>query len=84
MLTVSETSQREGSVLHSTRLNGVGDLKIISTSDMEIQTLEFAHLVFHLALVQYFLTMLPSLCFGMVMYILCYYTLEVCDFLILM
>ena len=37
---------------------------------------------FGLALVQYFLTMLPSLCFGMVMYILCHYMLEVYDLLL--
>lgn len=33
---------------------------------LETQSLEFAQLVFGLALVQYFLTMLPSLCLGTV------------------
>ena len=45
------TSPRERSVLQSSKLKGVG------TSDMEMQGLEFAQLVFCLALVQYFLTM---------------------------
>ena len=50
------------------------------TSDMEIQSLEFAQLVFfNLVLVQYFLSMLPSIYFETVMYILCHYVLEVCD-----
>ena len=39
---------------------------------------EFAQLGFGLALVQYFLTMLPL---GMVMYVLCYCMLEVCNLL---
>ena len=34
----------------------VRDLKNALTSDMEVQSLEFAQLVFYLALVQYFLT----------------------------
>ena len=46
-----------------------------------MQSLEFAQLAFGLVVVQYFLTVLPSLCFGMVMYILCHYMLEVCDLL---
>ena len=48
---------------------------------MKMQSLEFAQLVFSLALVQYVLTILPSLCFRMKMYILCHYMLEVCDLL---
>ena len=36
---------------------------------------------FQLYLNQYFLTMSPSLCFGMVMSILCHCMLEVCDML---
>lgn len=39
--------------------------------DMEIHDLEFVQLNFVLTLVQYFLSMLLSLCFGMVMYISC-------------
>ena len=65
----------------STKQKGVGGLKNISTSKMEVQSLEFAQLVFGLALVQYFLTMLPSLCFGVVTYILGHFMLEVCDLL---
>ena len=37
--------------------------------------------VFSLALIQCFLTMSPSQCFRMVMYILCHYMMEVCDLL---
>lgn len=69
LLPENGTSPRERSVLQSTELKGVGDLKSVLTSDMEMQSLEFSQLGFGLALVQYFLTMLPSLCFGMVMYI---------------
>lgn len=58
---------------------GTGNLKSVLTSDMEMQSLEFAQLVFGLTLVQYFLTMFPFLHFGVVMYILCHYMLQVCD-----
>ena len=68
-------------MLQSTKMKGVGKHKGALTSDMEMQSLEFALIVLGLALVQYFLTMLPSLCFRMVMYILCHYMLEVCDLL---
>ena len=44
-----------------------------------MQILEFAQLVFNLALAQYFLTTLPSLHFIMIMYILWHLMLEVCD-----
>ena len=67
-------------MLQSTKLKGVGDLKSILASDMEMQSLEFVHLVFSFALVQYFLTMLLLFDFEMVMYIWCHYMLEeVCD-----
>ena len=46
------------------------------TSDMEMQSLEFASLVFGFSLIQYFLTVLSSLCFGAIMYILCHDMLE--------
>lgn len=42
---------------------------------------KFARMVFSLALVQYFLTMPPFLYFGMVIYIPCYYVLELWDLL---
>ena len=42
---------QEREVLQSTKLKGVGDLKNALTSDMEMQSLEFAQLVFSLALV---------------------------------
>ena len=48
---------------------------------MEMQSLEFAPLVFSLVLVQYFLIVVFFLPLGMVMYILCLYILEVCDLL---
>lgn len=63
------------------KAEGIGDLKSILTSDMEMQSLEFVQLVFGLVVVQYFLTVFPSLCFGMAMYILCHYMLEVCALL---
>ena len=66
----SRTSRRERLVLQPTELEGVGDLKSILPSDMEMQSVEFAQLVFSPAMVQSFLTVLPSLCFGTVMYIL--------------
>jgi hypothetical protein len=47
-------------VLRSTNLKGVGDLQNM-TLDMEMQSLEFAELVFGLALAQYFLTILSCL-----------------------
>ena len=63
-------------MLQSTKLKEVGDLKSILTSDMEMQCLEFAG--FGCALDQYFLTVCPSIPFGMVMHILCQCMLEVC------
>ena len=51
----------------------------VLTSDMEMQNLEFTLLVFSLVLVKYFLIMLFFLPFWMVMYILCYSMLEICD-----
>lgn len=39
----------------------VGELKSALTPDMEMQNLEFALLGFSLALVQYFITLLPFL-----------------------
>ena len=55
------------------------ELKSMLTSDVEMQSWESAQLVFALALVQYLLTVLSSLQFGMVMDILCHCILEVCD-----
>ena len=51
-------------------------MKSVLTSDMKMQSLEFAHMVFNLVLVQYFPT---TLSFGTVMYILCHCILEVND-----
>ena len=69
-------------MLHSPKLKEVGDLKNILTSEMKMQSLGFTLLVFGLVLkVQYFITGLPSLHFGMVIYILCYCMLEVCHLL---
>ena len=68
---------RRFSILQLTELEGVGDLKSVLASDMEMQSLEFAQTVFSFAF-QYFLTMLPSLHFG-IMYNLCHYVLEACD-----
>jgi hypothetical protein len=68
-------------VLQSTKLKEVGDLKSVLTSDMEAESLEFAQLVFGLVLIQCFLAMLSSLCFGIVMYTLWHDVFEVCDLL---
>ena len=57
LLIGSGNSIRERSVLQSIKMKGVGDLKSVLTSDIEIQHLEFVLLVFGFALVQYFLTM---------------------------
>lgn len=48
----------------------------------EIQNLEFTLMTFGLALVRYFLILLPLLPFGMTICILCHFILEVCDPLI--
>lgn len=48
---------------------------------MEMQSLEFTLLVFSLALAQCFLAMVSFLPFGIVMYILYHYMLEVWDLL---
>ena len=58
LLTGSGTNPRDSSMLQLTKLKGVGNLKSALTSDTETQNLEFALLVFGLASVQYFLTML--------------------------
>ena len=71
-------------MLQLTKLKGVEDLKRLLTSVMEIQSLEFAQLVLGFALVQYFISVLPSLTFGIVMYIMCHCMLEVCDLLLLL
>lgn len=55
------TSSGARSVLQSIKLKGVRDLKSTLTSDMEMQSLEFALLVLGLVLVQYFFTVLSSL-----------------------
>ena len=54
LLTGSGTGPREITVLQSTKLKRVGDLKTALTSGMEMQSLEFTQLFFGLAFVQYF------------------------------
>jgi hypothetical protein len=56
-------------------------LKSILTADIKMLSLELVQVAFGLALVQYFVTMLPSIHFGTVINILCYDMLEVCDLL---
>lgn len=63
LLTRYEISLR---VKQPIKLKGVGRLRTVVTSDMEIKSLEFSLFVFRLSLVQYFLTVLPSFHFGMV------------------
>lgn len=60
-------------------MNGFEELKNILTSSMEIQSVEFAQLVWSFSLVQDFLTVFPSMNFGIVMYALFHDTLKVCD-----
>ena len=57
------------------------DLKSTLISDIEMRCFEFPELVFHFVLVKFFLAMLSSLCFGMVLHMLCHYMLEVCNLL---
>ena len=45
------------------KLKRVGDLKSVSTSDIETQSLDIAQLAFNLSLIQYLLTNLLFLCF---------------------
>ena len=66
LLTGSRTSPQEVSVLQSTKMKGVGKHKGALTSDMEMQSLEFAQMVFSLVSIQYFLTLLVPPTFGMV------------------
>jgi hypothetical protein len=75
MLTGNGNSPGEKSLLQSTAMKGVGDLKSVLTSDMEMQDLEFVQLAFGLAFVQYF----PTVTFwnGNVYPVM----LEVCDLL---
>lgn len=58
---------------------GRAKLSKLLTSNMELQDLVFSMLGFCLALVYCFLTTLPFLPFGMAMYILCHYMLDLCD-----
>ena len=68
----------------SKKLEGVGVLKSTLMSDIEMQNLEFALVVFLLVLVQYFIIIIQFLPFGTEMYIMCLCVLEVgylcCDF----
>ena len=73
-------SSSKRSALQPTKLNGFRHLKSVLSSDMEMQSLEFAQLVFSLALVQYFHSApFPMFWNGNVY--LCHYLLEVCDLL---
>lgn len=63
-------------MLHSGKLEGWSHVSPLIL-DIELQDLEFAFLVFGLALAQYFLTTPPFLPFGTVMYILLHCMLEV-------
>ena len=52
-------TEREKGILKLTKLEEVGNLKNNLTSDMELQSLEFAQLAFSLAQIQCFLTTFP-------------------------
>ena len=60
-------------------MNDAIELKTTLTSDLEMQSLEFALLVLGLVLVQYLLAILRFVASGMLMYILCPCVLEVWD-----
>ena len=64
-------------MLQPAKIKGVRDLKSVLTSNMEMQRSEFAELVFR----PVFGSVFPSLYFQMVIYILCFGMLEVCDLL---
>lgn len=68
------TNTRERSMLKSTNLKGVGDLRRVLTQD-----LMFALMIFLFALLQYFFNVPPFVSFAIKMYILSYYWFEVCD-----
>lgn len=53
------------------KLKGDGDLKSTLTSRTEMQSLDFAQLIFSLILVHYFLSMPPFFHLGKVTYIAC-------------
>lgn len=75
----SDWKQLKGKhMLQSTKLKIVGDLKRVLPLDIQMQTLEFVHLLFSLGLVQYFLSVFLPLNFGTVRFILCLGILEVC------
>ena len=57
--------------MQSTKLKGVEDPKGPLSSAMEMQSSEFALLIFSLTLVQYFRTMFAFFSLEMVMFILC-------------
>ena len=71
---------RQRSVLWSTKLKGIEDLKDSFALEMEMQVEVFPAGIFFfgLDLIQYFFTMLPFLPFGIVIYSLYHYKLEVC------
>lgn len=67
-------------MLQSTELKGVRDLDRTLIVDMEISNLEFALMVSSRVSVQYFLTMLSSFYFVIIIYILCHCVLAAYDF----
>lgn len=70
-------------MMQSTKVKEVEDLKCdFFTTDKKVQSLEFSHLVFDLALGQYFLTRFCSLCFRMEMYIQSHHMMEVYDLIL--
>lgn len=71
--------KRDNKYVQTTKLMGAGSEKL--TSDVEMQSLGLTLLVLGLVLVEHFLTTLPFLPFGLVMYILCRCMLEACGLL---
>lgn len=68
-------------MLKSTRLKEVGDLKNTLTSDIKMQSLGFALLIFGFAFVHHFFAMLSFIPFVMVVYILHHCMLAICGLL---
>lgn len=69
-------AQEKAVCFHQQSRKELDNLQSAMALDMERQSLKFSKEVASLALVEYFLTLFPSLHFGI---IICHYLLEVCD-----
>ena len=79
--TENGTSPWEWNMCQAANLEGQHHISLL-TVDLKVENLEIILLLaYGLTLVRYVLTILQSLSFGIVMYILCYCILEVCNLL---